>query len=238
MGHGDPSVHHLTARARGVGILLGHGGVGILLYTAALAASALQKAVGILHCIASRKGAVGSGNRSIHCCTAQGSGQWGSFCTLPHCREQWAVSIGDSSLHCCTARGRGQWAVGILLHIASLQGAEGRGQWVFLCRLPHCTGQWAAGSFSTLPHCRAGEGGRGAPSAHCRIAGGRGSEDTSVHYKGQWAVGILQHTRALHEGGKRWGSCCTLPHCRVQWAVSIGDFHYIACLILKDHHCV
>ena len=43
-----------------------------------------------------------AGDPSVYHTTAMGSGQWGSFCTLPHCLG--AVGSGNPSIHCLAAK--------------------------------------------------------------------------------------------------------------------------------------
>ena len=132
--------------------------------------------------------------------TAEGSGQWGSLCTLPHCRVRWAVGILLFTATC-----RGQWAVGIPQIAATLQGAVA--MWILLL-LPHCRGQWAVGFLlytATLLRqgaveilqCNAvlqGAVGSGDPSIQCHTSGGSGEWGSSIsepHGWGRRAVGIL-----------------------------------------------
>ena len=99
---------------------------------------------GILLCIATLRGVVGSGAPSVHYHIARCSGKCASFNALPLCMGQWEVVIlvSTTSLH-------GQWAVGLLRCTAALHGAVGGRDLAVQCLYAWGTGQW--GSFSTLP---------------------------------------------------------------------------------------
>ena len=66
--------------------------------------------------------ALGCGSPSVHRHSARGTGQWGTFSTLPHFRGQWAMGIH----HYAATR---QGSVGIGAPLVLNHAASGRRQW-------------------------------------------------------------------------------------------------------------
>ena len=122
-----------------------------------------------------------------------GSGQWGSFCSLPHCLRALLLLWNSFCTlpHFCTRL----TSVGLLTVELLLLYASVSGHWKSFCALPHCPG--AVG----LLYCT------------CHTAGSTGKWNSSypLPHFGQRAVEILLYIASLHAGCGQWNSFYSLP---------------------------